>query len=221
MTLPAPADGSVPGYFGVYPAFVTDIVDEKRLGRVEVRFPWMGTEGERDVRAWATLCSPYADDEQGLLVLPEVDSQVVVAFEGGNPRRPYVLGAAWNGRAALPHEPERANHLRQLRSRQDSRLQFDDTPGAAKVRITMASGHEVTLDDAARQITIRHGGGCVIRLTDGTVEIEAGSTLEITAPVVHVTAAHSVFSGTVQVGTLIVDQGIISPAYTPGAGNIW
>ena len=27
MSLPAPADGSAPGYFGVYPALVTDIVD--------------------------------------------------------------------------------------------------------------------------------------------------------------------------------------------------
>ncbi|MFJ7204035.1 phage baseplate assembly protein V [Streptomyces sp. NPDC098789] len=221
MTLPAPADGSVPGYFGVYPAFVTDIVDEKRLGRVEVRFPWMGKEGERDVRAWATLCSPYADDEQGLLVLPEVDSQVVVAFEAGNPRRPYVLGAAWHGSAALPHEPQRSNDLRQLRSRQDSRLQFDDTPGAAKVRITMASGHEVTLDDATQQITIRHSGGCVVRLTGGAVEIQAVSSLDVTAPVVNVTAGYSAFSGIVRVGTLLVDQGIVSPAYTPGAGNIW
>ncbi|MFI5979778.1 phage baseplate assembly protein V [Streptomyces sp. NPDC051555] len=221
MTLPGPADGSVPGYFGVYPAFVTDIVDEKRLGRVEVRFPWMGKEGERDVRAWATLCSPYADDEQGLLVLPEVDSQVVVAFEAGNPRRPYVLGAAWHGSAALPHTPEPSNDLRQLRSRQDSRLQFDDTPGAAKVRITMASGHQVTLDDATQQITIRHSGGCVVRLTGGAVEIHAVSSLDVTAPVVNVTAGYSAFSGIVRVGTLMVDQGIVSPAYTPGAGNIW
>lgn len=181
----------------------------------------MGKEGERDVRAWATLCSPYADDEQGLLVLPEVDSQVVVAFEAGNPRRPYVLGAAWHGSAALPHPPQRSNDLRQLRSRADSRLQFDDTPGAAKVRITMASGHEVTLDDATQQITIRHGGGCVIRLTGATVEIQAVASLEVTAPVVKVSAGYTSFSGVVQVGTLLVDQGIVSPAYSPGAGNIW
>ncbi|MGH3511137.1 MAG: phage baseplate assembly protein V, partial [Pseudonocardiaceae bacterium] len=88
MALPAPADGSAPGYFGVYPAFVTDIVDEEQLGRIEVRFPWLSSEGDRDVRAWATLCTPYADDNQGLAILPEVGSQVVVAFEAGNWRRP-------------------------------------------------------------------------------------------------------------------------------------
>ncbi len=221
MSLPTPVDGSAPGYFGVYPAIVTDIVDDERLGRVEVRFPWLGTEGDRDVRAWATLCSPYADDAQGLLVLPEVDSQVVVAFEAGNPRRPYVLGAAWNGRAALPHQPERANNLRQLRSRADSRLQFDDTPGAEKVRITTESGHEVTLDNATQQVTMHHSGGCVVRLTPTSIEIQANVSVDVKAPMVTVNAPLSTFSGLVKCGTLVTEQMVISPAYTPGAGNIW
>ena len=83
--LPAPVDGSAPGYFGVYPAFVTDLVDPDSLGRIEVRFPFLGTDGDRDVRAWATLCTPYADADSGLEILPEVGSQVVVAFEAGQP----------------------------------------------------------------------------------------------------------------------------------------
>ncbi|MFD7629896.1 phage baseplate assembly protein V [Streptomyces sp. NPDC059851] len=221
MSLPAPADGAAPGYFGVYPALVTDIVDEKRLGRIEVRFPWLGRDGDRDVRAWATLCSPYADDRQGLLALPEVGSQVVVAFEAGNPRRPYVLGAAWNGRAALPHEPEAANDLRQFRSRAGSSLEFDDTAGAARVRITMASGHEVVLDDAARQVVVRHSGGCTVRLTPTAVQVEANASVDVKAPTVTVNAPLSTFTGLVKCATLVTDQMVVSPAYTPGAGNIW
>ena len=43
MALPAPVDGAAPGYYGVYPAIVTDLVDtEKSIGRIEVRFPWLG-----------------------------------------------------------------------------------------------------------------------------------------------------------------------------------
>ncbi|MEW2416043.1 phage baseplate assembly protein V [Streptomyces sp. NPDC046866] len=221
MSLPAPADGSAPGYFGVYPAFVTDIVDTDRLGRIEVRFPWLGRDGDRDVRAWATLCSPYADDRQGLLVLPEVGSQVVVAFEAGNPRRPYVIGAAWNGRTELPHPAQAANDIRQLRSRAGSRLEFDDTAGAARVRITMASGHEVVLDDAARQVTIRHSGGCVIRLGPTAVQVEANAAVEVKAPTVTVNAPLSTFTGLVKCATLVADQAVVSPAYTPGAGNLW
>lgn len=221
MGLPVPPDGAGPAYFGVYPAIVTDIVDDESLGRVEIRFPWLGEQGDRDVRAWATLCSPYADDEQGLLVLPEVGSQVVVAFEAGNLRRPYVLGAAWNGRASLPHAPEAANDVRLLRSRADSRLEFDDTRGASKVRLTMASGHQVTLDDATQEITVTHAMGCTIRLTATAIELQANVSVDVTAPMVKVDAPVATFSGLVKVGTLIAEQMVMSPAYTPGAGNIW
>jgi uncharacterized protein involved in type VI secretion and phage assembly len=221
MSRSAPVDGSAPGYFGVYPAIVTDIVDNDRLGRVQVRLPWLGTTGDSDVRAWATLCSPYADGDQGLLVLPEVDSQVVVAFEAGNPRRPYIVGAAWNGEAALPHPPERSNDIRMLRTRSNSRLEFDDSRGSEKVSITMSSGHQVVLDNVARKITINHGSGCVITLTDTTIDISANVSVNVKAPLVNVDAPMSKFSGVVKCETLIASSGVVSPAYTPGAGNVW
>jgi uncharacterized protein involved in type VI secretion and phage assembly len=221
MTSSFPADGSAPSYFGVYPAIVTDLVDSDKLGRVEVRFPWLGEDGDQAVRAWATLCSPYADTDQGLLALPEVGSQVVVAFEAGNLRRPYVIGATWNGREALPHPPERNNDVRLLRSRADSRLEFDDTAGSAAVRLTMASGHRVILDDAAQEVTVKHAMGCVVKLTATAVEITANVSLDVSAPMVKVDAPISTFSGIVKVGTLIAEQMVMSPAYTPGAGNIW
>jgi uncharacterized protein involved in type VI secretion and phage assembly len=218
--LPHPVDGGAPGYHGVYPALVTDIVDPDSLGRVEVSFPWLGSDGD-DVRAWATLCTPYADDNQGLLILPEVDSQVVVAFEAGNLRRPYILGAAWNGKETLPQAPDRANNIRVLRSRADSRLEFDDSAESAKVKITMASGHEVTLDDAAQEVTVKHAGGCTVTLTATDVRVNANATVQVTSPIVQVDAAVSTFSGMVKCSMLIAEQMVTSPAYSPGAGNIW
>lgn len=221
MALPTPTDGSAPGLYGAHPAIVTDIVDPESLGRVQVRFPWLGRDGDRDVRSWATLCSPYADGDQGFLALPEVGSQVVVVFEAGNLRRPYIIGSTWNGRESMPHRPEAANNVRLVRTRADSRLQFDDTAGAETVRLTTASGHEVTLDNSTQQVTVRHAGGCTVRLTATSVEIQANVSVDVTAPMVKVDAPISTFSGIVKVGTLIAEQMVTSPAYTPGAGNIW
>lgn len=218
--LPQPVDGGAPGYHGVYPALVSDIVDPDSLGRVEVSFPWLGSDGA-DVRAWATLCTPYADDEQGLLILPEVGSQVIVAFEAGNLRRPYILGSTWNGKESLPRDPERANNIRLLRSRADSRLEFDDSAGSAKVRITMASGHEITLDDATQEVTVKHSGGCTVKLTATDVQVTANATVQVTSPMVQVDAAVSTFSGLVKCSMLIAEQMVTSPAYSPGAGNVW
>jgi uncharacterized protein involved in type VI secretion and phage assembly len=221
MGLPQPADGQGPRFFGVYPALVTDIVDPDHLGRVELRFPTLGTTGDRDVRAWSTLCTPYADEDQGLAILPEVGSQVVAAFEAGDLRRPYVVGATWNGKSPLPHTPQASNNIRMLRTRSDSRLEFDDTSGAPKVSMTTQSGHQIVLDAGAQEVTITHSNGCTIKLTTTSIDITANASVNVTAPSLNVNAPTSTFSGIVNCQTLIASVGVVSPSYTPGVGNVW
>lgn len=215
-------DGEGPRYFGLYPAIVTDVVDPEELGRVELKFPWLGADGERDVRAWATLLTPYADDDQGFFVLPAVDTQVVVGFEAGDLRRPYVVGACWNGKEKPPESPAAPNNKRLIKTRSGSILEFDDTDGAPKVTVSMKSGHKVVLDDAAQEVTVAHANGCTVVLNaGGQVEINANSSVEVTAPAVNVHAATSTFDGTINCTTIVCSVGVVSPSYTPGAGNIW
>jgi len=214
-------DGEASRYFGVYPALVTDIVDPDSLGRVQVKFPWLGADGDA-VRSWATLLSPYAEDGQGFEVFPAVDTQVVVAFEAGDLRRPYVIGAAWNGRESMPEAPEAANNKRLMKTRSGSLLEFDDTEGASKVTLSMQSGHQLVLDDATQEVQLTHANGCIIRFTAaGQIEIQANSTVEVTAAALNVHAATANFDGLINCTTLIASAGVVSPSYTPGAGNIW
>ncbi len=215
-------DGGRQQYFGVYPAIVTDIVDPDALGRVEVRFPWLGADGDADVRALATLVSPYADDDQGLQTLPEVGSQVVVAFEAGNLRRPYVIGACWNGQEALPKTPEEPNNIRVWKTRSGSELEFDDSEGAAKISLKMASGHELVLDDSASTVTLTHSSGHVITFTaGGAIEITANSTVDLTASAFNVHAPVATFDGIINCQTLVASVAVTSPMYSPGVGNLW
>jgi uncharacterized protein involved in type VI secretion and phage assembly len=214
-------DGEAPRYFGVYPAIVTDIVDPESLGRIQVKFPWLGEDGD-SVRAWSTLLTPYADDNQGFEMLPSVDTQVVVAFEAGDLRRPYILGAAWNGKESLPQTPEADNNKRLIKTRSGSLLEFDDSQGAAKITISTSSGHKVLMDDGGTQVQITHANGCVITFNaGGQIEIQANSSVEITAPALNVHAATSNFDGMINCTTMIASVGVVSPSYTPGAGNVW
>jgi uncharacterized protein involved in type VI secretion and phage assembly len=206
-------------YFGVYPAMVTNIVDQKNLGRIEVKFPWLGADGA-SVRSWATLCTPYADDDQGLEVLPEKDTEVLVAFEAGQLRRPYIIGSTWNGTEKMPEAPAAPNNIRVLKSRAKSKLEFDDTSGSAKVTISMQSGHKVVLDDAAKQVVVHHANGCEITLTATQIKINANSSVDITAPTLNVHCGSSVFDGTITCTTITAQTSVVSPAYTTGAGNI-
>jgi uncharacterized protein involved in type VI secretion and phage assembly len=215
-------DGGGPRYFGLYPAIVTDLVDPENLGRVEVEMPWLGEGADGDVRAWATLVSPYAEDDQGFEFLPSVDTEVVIGFEAGNPRRPYLVGAAWNGREKLPEPPAAPNDKRLIRTRSGSLLEFDDTPGAVKVTLSTASGHRLVLDDGASSITVEHANGSAVTLNAaGQIEVRANATVEVTAAAVNVHAPAATFDGIVNCTTLIASSGVVSPAYTPGAGNVW
>lgn len=217
-----PPDGGTQRFFGLYPAIVTDLVDPENLGRIETKFPWLGTDGEKDVRAWATLLSPYADDDQGFAMLPEKDSQVVVAFEAGDLRRPYIVGAAWNGQESMPEEPAAPNNKRVIKSRSGSLLEFDDTEGATKATVSLQSGHQLVLDDGGQTVTLSHSNGSSVTFNGGgQIEIRANATVEIHASAVNVHAPMATFDGVVNCTTLIASSGVVSPSYTPGAGNVW
>jgi uncharacterized protein involved in type VI secretion and phage assembly len=222
--LPGGSPGADPGtgrYFGLYPAIVTDIVDPDRLSRIEVQFPWLGSDGDA-VRAKATLLSPYADDDQGFVALPAAGTQVVVGFEAGDLRRPYIVGSPWNGLEMMPLTPTRPNNKRLIKSRAGSLLEFDDTSGAAKVTISTQSGHTVVLDDGAQQVQIQHANGSVITLDPaGRIAISANATVEVTAGSLNVHALTAVFDGSISCTTLTASVGVVSPSYTPGAGNVW
>jgi uncharacterized protein involved in type VI secretion and phage assembly len=218
----ARVDGGADRHFGVYPAIVTNVVDPESLGRIEIKLPWLGREaGGQTVRAWATLLSPYADNRQGIQILPEVGTQVVVAFEAGDLRRPYIVGSCWNGKEALPEAPVAANDKRLWRTRAGSLLEFDDDATAAKVTLSMKSGHKLVMDDEAQQVTLAHANGCTITLdVSGEVRISANTSVEIRAAELNVHCATANFDGLITCQTLVAETGVVSPSYTPGAGNL-
>jgi uncharacterized protein involved in type VI secretion and phage assembly len=216
-----PRDGEGPRWFGLYPAVVSDLVDPDAKGRIKVKFPPSARPARPSLPGRRCL-TPYADKDQGLEILPEVDSQVVLAFEAGDPARPYIVGACWNGSRSLPEAAAAANNLRTLKTRAGSMLQFDDTAGAAKVTVSMESGHRIVLDDAAQEVTVEHSNGCRININiAGQVTITANATVEVNASAVNVHAPMVSCDGIVQCTTLIASTGVVSPSYTPGAGNVW
>ncbi|WP_086843563.1 phage baseplate assembly protein V [Amycolatopsis kentuckyensis] len=208
-------------YFGLYPALVTDIVDDRRQSRVQVSFPWLGGDGGL-ARYWATLLTPYADDDQGFVMLPAVDSQVVVGFEFGDLQRPYVVGSCWNGREMMPFTPTRPNNRRMIKSRSGARLEFDDSAGAATVTVASGRGHTVVIDDGAGSIEIKHANQTRITIdSGGMVSITTKATVDITAAALNVHAGTAVFDGMISCTNLIASGAVASPSYSPGAGNVW
>ncbi|HEX8174260.1 MAG TPA: phage baseplate assembly protein V [Pyrinomonadaceae bacterium] len=133
--------------FGVVVGVVTNIQDPEKLGRVKVRFPWLSEEDESN---WARIAVLMAGKERGTFFLPEVEDEVLVAFELGDVRFPYVLGALWNGVDVPPRDnSDGKNNERVIHSRSGHELIFNDEDGKEQVQIKTKGGHELLLDDTS------------------------------------------------------------------------
>src|SRR5215470_7804280 len=106
-------------WYGLYPALVSDIKDPDNIGRVKVTLPWSPDTGSDRYEVWARVATLMGGNNRGSWFIPDVNDEVLVAFEGGDPRRPYVLGGLWNGNDSPPESMDGGgqNNKKVLRSR--------------------------------------------------------------------------------------------------------
>jgi len=134
-------------FFGVVIGIVTNNQDSGSMARVKVKFPWLSDDNES---WWARIAVPMAGNGRGTYFLPEVDDEVLVAFEHGDVRFPYVIGALWNGKDAPPTtNSDGKNNIRVIHSRSGHLIRLDDTDSSEKVEVISKSGALVRLDDTS------------------------------------------------------------------------
>jgi uncharacterized protein involved in type VI secretion and phage assembly len=222
-----PITGEGGQFYGVYPALVKNVQDPDGQGRVQVNLPWV-TDAEANAYApWARIATLMAGQQRGAWFIPEPEDEVLVAFEAGDPRRPIVVGALWNGVDVPPERMDRNNNIRSITSRSGIRVTFDDTDGGVQFTIQTPGGQTVVCSDAPASIEMRDSNGNQITLEASGITLNSSANvtinatmLNISASMMKVDAGMSKFSGVVQSDTNITNT-TISATYTPGAGNIW
>lgn len=163
---------------GVAIALVTQNKDDDGLCRVKVRYPWHDKPRES---YWARLAMPMGGNERGLVFIPEVGDEVVVAFEREDLRFPYVLGSLWNGKDKPPvANDDGKNDKRILQSRKKHYLLFDDGSKGV-VELKHVKGRKVVLDDDGIVVQDENGNLVKIDSTSGDMKIEAKGALTIKA----------------------------------------
>jgi uncharacterized protein involved in type VI secretion and phage assembly len=216
-------------WYGVMAALVVDIKDPDNQGRVKVTLPWSVDPNGARYEAWARLATMLAGNNRGSWFIPDVDDEVLVAFEHGDVRRPYVLGGLWNGRDKGPESMDGSgnNYKKVLRSRNGVKVTLDDTDGQEQLILETPGGQKVTLKDGPGSIEVADSNGNSVKLEAAGITVNASakvtvnaSMLAISAGMVTVDAGMSKFSGVVQADT-VISNSVISASYTPGAGNIW
>jgi uncharacterized protein involved in type VI secretion and phage assembly len=216
-------------WYGVYPAIVSDIKDPDSTGRVKVTLPWSPDTAQERYEIWARLATLMGGNKRGSWFVPDVNDEVLVVFEGGDVRRPYVIGSLWNGSDAPPQSMDSGgrNFKKVLKSRNGVQVTLDDADGKETFIAETPGGQKVTLKDGPGSVEIADSNGNSIKLAASGVTITASASVTINASSVTISASSLTHSGTATIsGALTAASNVTTPSvigasYTPGAGNVW
>jgi uncharacterized protein involved in type VI secretion and phage assembly len=198
------------GIQGVALAEVTNNKDPKKLGRVKVKYRWREDTPESD---WARVASLAGGKDRGTLWLPEVQDEVLVAFEKGDIDHPYVLGGLWNGVDVPPEKNEDGNNdTKMIKTRCGHQVKFFDKAGEEQIEIKTQGGHVLLMDDKAgsAQVEIKDSSGqnkITIDTVANSITIESGLSLKIKSQTIDIEAGASMnikASGTISIQGALV-----------------
>lgn len=139
---------------------VVGLVTKVDVGRIKVNFPWLDDNHETD---WIRIATMMSGDNRGSFFMPEPQDEVLLGFDQGDPRIPYVVGYLWNGKDSPPGQDVRD---RRMTSRNGHSIRFlDSTPDGGSL------GALVIEDAHHNRIT----------MSNGKISIDSPGILEITA----------------------------------------
>ncbi|WP_395018470.1 phage baseplate assembly protein V [Dongia sp.] len=163
---------------GVAVAVVRDNKDASGQARVKVSYPWYEQPRQS---YWARVAMPMAGGKRGVYFVPEVNDEVLVAFDRGDLRFPYVIGCLWNGVDKAPEtNGDGKNDKRLIHTRKGHKLIFDD--GAkGLVQLQLNDGKMLKIDDEGIAIDDAKGNSMVILSNSGGITITAKAKLALKA----------------------------------------
>jgi phage protein D/phage baseplate assembly protein gpV len=165
---------------GVVTAVVTkNSGDPNDLSRIQVKFPWLPKDNGAELSsAWARIATPGGGKDRGFLFFPEINDEVLVAFEHGDINYPLIVGGLWNKKDLPPLKNTDAVksgevNQRVLKSRSGHQIMLDDTKGAEKISIQDKSTKNIIeFDVDKKSITFK---------AEGDLIFEAGGKFTVTS----------------------------------------
>ena len=157
-------------------------------GWVRLRFPWLSGDdepGSSYVSDWVRTVQ-FGGVGGGGVISPDVNDEVLVAFDHGLLERPYVIGGLYNGAdrpspndVPLVDETSGKVGRRTLASRAGDRVELLDATSAAGVRLGTGDGKLVLfLDRQQTSITVRSDGTVSVTATQAVTVKGQGITLD-------------------------------------------
>ncbi len=158
--------------YGVVIGVVTNNKDPDNLGRVKVKFPWLS---DTDESYWARIATPMAGKQRGIYFLPEVEDEVLVVFEQGDVRFPYIIGGLWNGKDTPPETNKNGkNDIRLIKSRSGHVIRLNDEKGKETIEIIdKNNNNSIKFDTATNTISITSAKDITLSAPKGMIKLNA------------------------------------------------
>lgn len=163
------------GVAGITLGLVKENWDKDNPGKIRVELV-LGEES-KNVTGWIPVMTPYGGDGFGAFTLPEINSQVVVAFHLGEWDHPVVLGCLWNQKYKIPEQmADEKNTKKCFLTKGGHRIVFNEedkkqafsieTPGKLTIRLE-DEGKLVTISDESDDNSLR------LNSKDGEISLKA------------------------------------------------
>jgi uncharacterized protein involved in type VI secretion and phage assembly len=213
-------------------ARVVSVKDPSSLNRIQVRVYNCDGVSDQDGAVWARMVVPFAGNNKGAFLFPDVGDEVLVVYLGGDPRFPLVLGGLWNGQDSAPDSFGGSGDSVDrwtFTGKQGTKIGIIEDSSGPTVQFTTPAGLSGVMTDSngsiefhdANQTSVKiDSSGVTVNAPTAQVQVTAASGVTITSAQVTVDAAMATFSGVVQCQTLIATS-VVGTSYTPGAGNVW
>ena len=162
---------------GVVVGIVVDNVDPDTNGKIKCKYPVDGDPAPETW--WLRLMSPMAGKSRGLVMLPDIGTEVLIGF-AYKTNSPYILGALYNGGEDKPKpyaNEDGNNDHRRFWSRNSHWIDFDDTAGAERIEITSTTANNAIYQEfhAANKVITQKVEKHIIQEveTDKSIAMEA------------------------------------------------
>ncbi len=153
-------------------------------GRIKVQFHW-DREGQRDDKAscWVRVGQAWGGPTWGTLYLPRIGQEVVVRFLEGNPDRPLIAGAVYNGvnptPYSLPDERTKSTlkSASSLGSNGFNEFRIEDAAGEEEIFVHAQKDEELMTENDKDQAVLGYEDLLVKK--DRSITMEGNQTLSV------------------------------------------
>lgn len=158
-------------------AKVTDNDDPEGLGRVKVAYMWPGHQNETD---WLRVAHPYTADGEGMVFIPEVGAQVMIAYESNLAEYPFVLTSLYPKNDGVTYN-QHDNVQKTIQTKGGNKISLYDEDGQQKLELTNVNNtdtHVVLSFANDGKITIETQGDILVSGKDVQLKATNNLTLE-------------------------------------------